>query len=238
MKTFVIHLERATARKGQVDHILAHTPDAEILPASDGAAMSDAARAAIYPGPAQFWPAYPFELSPGEIGCFESHKAAWQQMVEDDVPSALIVEDDVHIDAAAFDAALTLAKQHSDDWGYIQFQVRDIKGPCEELARDGNVALVRPEIIPLRTSAQLVSLAAAKALLAVSGQIDRPVDAFLQMRWHTGVDVACMVPSGVSDRTAETGGSTLSQKRGIWQELKVSVPRLLYRRRIKALSRR
>lgn len=35
------------------------------------------------------------QLSPGEIGCFESHRRLWQRMVDENIPAALVVEDDV-----------------------------------------------------------------------------------------------------------------------------------------------
>lgn len=236
MKTFVIHLERATARRQQVDHIIQHTPNAEVLPACDGSALSTEERDAIYPGTALFRPRYPFDLSNGEIGCFESHKAAWRKIVAEKLEYALIVEDDVHVDPSTFEPALELATKYAGQWGYAQFQVRPVEDATRiQEGRDG-VWITRSRIIPLRTSAQLVSHEAAQKLLSVSEQIDRPVDAFLQMRWATGVEITCMVPSGVSDRTAETGGSTLSKKRGILDELKVTLPRLQYRRAIRNLS--
>ena len=36
-------------------------------------------------------------LSRNEVGCFFSHKACWQKIVEDQLPFAIIVEDDVTI---------------------------------------------------------------------------------------------------------------------------------------------
>lgn len=236
MRTFVIHLERAAARRAQVEHILDHTPNTEILPACDGSALSDEDRKAIYPGATLFEPRYPFRLSDGEIGCFESHKAAWRQIVAKDLECALIIEDDVQIDTSKFGPALELARKHIANWGYAQFQVRPVDDAVTLVESEKGVAIARPGVVPLRTSAQLVSHDTAKRLLVISKKIDRPVDAFLQMRWATGVDVTCMVPSGVSDRTAETGGSTLSNKRGIIEELKVTLPRLQYRRAIKRLS--
>lgn len=236
MKSFVIHLERSTSRRAQVDHIQSLAPDAEILPACDGSTLDEATRNEIYPQRAIFEPRYPFPLSNGEIGCFESHKAAWRQIVDGRLEGALIIEDDVEIDPDMFQSALSLARANIDNWGYTQFQVREVRGGSNTVANDANVSLVRPDLVPLRTSAQLVSHAAAEKLLGLSEQIDRPVDVFLQMRWVTDVEVTCVVPSGVTDRTAETGGSTLSRKRSIWDELKASIPRLRYRRAIKRLS--
>ncbi|UUP16292.1 glycosyltransferase family 25 protein [Nitratireductor thuwali] len=36
-------------------------------------------------------------LSPGEIGCFLSHRAAWKKLVESSDPNAIIFEDDAHL---------------------------------------------------------------------------------------------------------------------------------------------
>ena len=35
------------------------------------------------------------QLSPGEIGCFESHRRIWKRMVDEAVPAAFVVEDDI-----------------------------------------------------------------------------------------------------------------------------------------------
>ncbi len=238
MKTFVIHLERATAREAQVQHILSHLPEAEVLPACDGPAMTQAERDAIYPGPAIHFPAYPFALSAGEIGCFLSHRATWDMIVAQDLPFALVCEDDIEIDPDVFAGAFSFAQAHMGQFGVIQFQVRDLKPDAQEVASDGAFRLMRPTIVPVRMSAQLITRQAAQAFLDASQTIDRPVDSFVQMRWQTGVEVACVVPSGVSDRTAETGGSTLQTKRGFWDELAVTLPRMRYKRAIKTLSQR
>lgn len=238
MKTFVIHLERSTARRAQVDHILSHAPEAEILYGCDGVKMSQAELDAIYPGPAIHFPAYPFKLSAGEVGCFRSHRAAWKKIVSQDLPCALICEDDIEIDPALFPGALSFAQPHLAQFGVIQFQVRALKPGAQQVAASGPYRLMRPTIVPVRMSAQVISNAAAQALLVASETIDRPVDSFVQMRWQTGVEVACVVPSGVADRTVQTGGSTLQTKRGFWDELAVTLPRLKYKRVIKTLSQR
>lgn len=239
IETFVIHLERAVARRPHVDSMLVKSPQpARIWPACDGAAMDVEERNKLIATQPLFKPAYPFALSMGEIGCFESHRSVWRHMVENDLHAALILEDDVSINEAEFNAALELAKAHVADLGYIQLQVREVKQPFTVVQQSGSAAILRPAVIPLRTSAQLVSLEAARALLGASSQIDRPVDGFLQMFWETGVHPHCVVPSGVSDLTQEAGGSTVSRKRSLWQKLVASAKRATYRNQISVLSRK
>lgn len=238
-ETFVIHLERSTARQRNVDKLLAASPyPARVWPACDGAAMESHVRDNLVSDKPLFTPAYPFDLSMGEIGCFESHRSVWRYMVENDVPAALILEDDVAIEDASFEAALSLCETHIETFGYIQLQVRTVADGVCVAKHPNNTCLVRPKIVPLRTSAQMVSLGAARALLDACEQIDRPVDGFLQLFWETNVRPHCVVPSGVADLTQASGGSTVSRKRTLSQKLKAAIARQMYRRHIKALSDR
>lgn len=235
IETFVIHLARATGRRAQVDRLLAGTPyPSQILDAVDGAQVAEAQRAAEISNAPLFAPRYPFALNAGEYGCFQSHRVAWQRIVDQGLDAALILEDDVAL-TDDFDAAVALAAQHVGALGYVQFQVRKVDGGSV-VANAGGVSIVRPRVTPLRTSAQMVSRAAAQTLLGMTAQIDRPVDTFLQSHWHTGLHLVCVVPSGVEDRTAETGGSTISSKRSLWEKAKREVLRSRYRRAVDRLS--
>ncbi|MFY0693322.1 MAG: glycosyltransferase family 25 protein [Paracoccaceae bacterium] len=236
-KTFVIHLARATGRRARVGELLRQSPyAAEILDACDGAQLSAEERDAVYPGRDLHEPRYPFALSDGEIGCFLSHRRAWARIVSEDLPYAMILEDDVEIDAGTFAAAVSLSAAWIDKLGVIQFQVRKLKGPSLSVAEDKQARIVLPEVTPLRTSAQMVSQTAARTLLAATEQFDRPVDTFLQMRWDTGVKLHCVVPSGVFDRTAETGGSTISRKHSFAAKVVREWKRASYRKKVAALS--
>ncbi|EPX77499.1 glycosyltransferase family 25 protein [Litoreibacter arenae] len=233
-QTFIIHLERASERRPDVEAMMDLSPyPARIWPACDGAAMDPAARDALIADQPLFQPAYPFPLSMGEIGCFESHRSVWRHMVEHSLPSALIFEDDVLIDGPVFADALKLAEACVGKAAYIQFQVREVKAPFQVVEQSGTVAVIRPQTVPLRASAQLVSLEAATALLKTSTAMDRPVDVYLQMFWETGIRPHCVVPSGVTDVPSPT---TIQSKRSFVQKLRAEVQRFIYRRKIGTLS--
>ncbi|RMH43332.1 MAG: glycosyltransferase family 25 protein [Alphaproteobacteria bacterium] len=236
---FIIHLGRAAARRRQVEKIRAALPvPAEILAATDGAALGASERKAVLSEDPLFAPPYPFALGPGEIGCFLSHRRAWKAIVERGLDAALIIEDDVEISTAVFSEAFRLAARHVGRLGYVQFQTRPLSGRGRVIDTAGEARLVVPEVAPLRTSAQLVSRAAAKRLLECSERIDRPVDCFLQLRWVTGIAPAVVEPSGVADRTAEAGGSTISRRRRLPERLRHEILRPIYRWRIARASRR
>lgn len=230
MKTFVIHLDRASARKPQVAELLAAAPyPAEVLPAVDGAALDN--------WPLGDWatPRYPFELRAGEVGCFLSHRVAWQRILDEGLDGALVLEDDVELEDG-FTQVAELAAANLATLGFIQFQTRPV-GASAEVARRGNLTLVRPQVTPLRTSAQMVHRDAAARLLAASEVIDRPVDAFLQMHWETCVRLHAAAPARVRDRTEDIGGSTIQRKRkSLTGEAVRAFKRARYRSAIRRLS--
>lgn len=238
-KSFIIHLQRATGRKAQVRDLISKSPfEAEIVDAVDGAKLSQAEIDACFSEKPLWQPVYPFGLNVGEIGCFQSHRRVWQKIVDQDLTAGLVLEDDVQIDPVVFEPALDAAKTWVQDFGYIQFQVREVAPDSPEVGQIDSYRLLRPVPTILRTSAQLVSNATAKRLLEVAARFDRPVDTFMQMYWKTGVRLVCVVPAGVADRTQETGGSTLSLKRPMRAKILRELKRFNYRRKILRLSRK
>jgi len=238
-KTFIIHLQRAKGRKAQVRDLIEKSPFAvEIIDAVDGKLLTQPAIDACYTDALGLEPAYPFGLNAGEIGCFQSHRRAWQKIVDQDLTAGLVFEDDVYIEPDIFNAALQAAKTWVDKHGFIQFQVRTVAPDCRQLEQAGGCKLLRPVPSLLRCSAQLINNATARRLLDVTQSFDRPVDVVLQMHWITGVQPVCVVPAGVFDRTRETGGSTLSKKRPLMAKLGREFKRYRYRSQIRKLSKR
>ncbi|MBU9698236.1 glycosyltransferase family 25 protein [Rhodobacteraceae bacterium HSP-20] len=234
---FIIHLDRATARRPQAQRLAAISPcPTEILPAIDGRAMDPVALEAAYSATPLLAPPYPFRIGAGEIACFLSHRKVWTEIMARNLDAALVLEDDVDL-GPEFPAAFALSCRHIDSLGYIQFQTRPLPAG-RTLASEGSVSLIRPAVLPLRTSAQLVSRAAAERLLALTERFDRPIDTFLQMTWHSGIPFACASPSGVSDLTEALGGTVAQVKaqRAAITELKRSLERAAYRSRIRALA--
>jgi GR25 family glycosyltransferase involved in LPS biosynthesis len=101
-------------------------------------------------------------------------------------------------------------------------------------------SLVRPSVVPLRTSAQLVTLQAAQRLLNFSSSFDRPVDVAIQMTWLHGTDVYVALPRSVQEVSAEIGGSTIAtgkrRQRGLIESVRRQWHRNRYRRAIAKLS--
>ena len=230
---FVITLERAVERRPQRDWILANTPFAcEPLSAVDGAAMTESDVAKIYQRQIHS-PRYPHALRRGEIGCFLSHRKAWQEIVDRELDAAVILEDDVTFEADKLRQAIDFLQTCMQPNDYIQFQVRELENNYPALVQAGQHSIVQPRPVILRTTAQLVTREAAKRLLDVTQQIDRPVDTFLQMTWVTGVPVKMMLPRVVQEISQNLGGSTLGGRKKPWMEkLTREIVRPIYRAQI------
>lgn len=64
----------------------------------------------------------------------------------------------------------------------------------------------------------MVSRTAAAHLLALSDPFDRPVDAFVQSHWHTGLRPAMIYPSGLADIGEELDGPVTRPDDQAWTE--------------------
>lgn len=232
-KCFIIHLNRASKRKLTVDKIVSDmTLETEIIDAVDGHNLSDAQLNHHISDKKLFNPPYPFLLNKGEVGCFLSHRLAWQKIVDQKLIGALIIEDDVKIDKKKFNEGLDASLDYLDNIGYIQFQVRKIEKYSEEIQNINGIKLLEVIPIPLRTSAQIVSYEAALKLLELTKKFDRPIDGFLQLSWSTGLKVKIISPSSIVDITNELGGSTISKKYSKTLFIKRTMLRSLYRIKI------
>jgi GR25 family glycosyltransferase involved in LPS biosynthesis len=151
-------------------------------------------------------------IGAGEVGCFLSHRACWQRIVDEGWNYALVAEDDLAVDIRIWPDVMSLIDRHADENSFIRMPAKAREHAARTVAQHGQAGLFVPQLIGLQTVCQVVGRAAARRLLAASEIIDRPVDTFLQMHWITGQTVHTILPNGVSELTAETGGSTIQKK--------------------------
>lgn len=117
------------------------------------------------------------QLTPGEIGCFESHRRLWQKMVAENIPAAIVVEDDVIL---------------ASDLGQLDFS--DI--PADMIKLDAGIGspswygTAARNITPFRSLRRLlgtefstgcyyINASGARKLLAQSRNYIDPVDRFM-----------------------------------------------------------
>lgn len=207
---FILHLARAEQRRAQVDLLRERLPmPVDVVDAVDGREMTAHEIAAVY-RPRLYRPHYPFRLTPGEIGCFLSHRRAWTAIVEKGIDAGFIIEDDVDIDPSSFRPLLDFVLDRFDPGSYVRFPWRDRSDAGPVRARQGGLSLVELRHTGLGTLGQLVGREAAALLLEKTQAFDRPVDAFMQMRWHHGVRMLAAKPVCLANLDAALGGTTLT----------------------------
>jgi GR25 family glycosyltransferase involved in LPS biosynthesis len=234
VRGFVIHLARAESRRGHVARLKELSPvPLAVLDAVDGRLLTAVDVARVYQPRDLLEPVYPFDIGRGEIGCFLSHRKAWQAIIDSGSDAGLVFEDDAAIDAGVFPNAFRAAMHRMDRHSFIEFQTRPMQGAV--LAQIDEFRLIEPEVPPVQLSAQLIGAAAAARLLDVTERFDRPVDGVIQMLGVTQQRILCIEPSGVTDDTAGVGGTTIQRKGSdLLGQISKSWKRAAYRRAIRA----
>ena len=114
---YVIHLERAEARRANVQEIVDSCPaPASVQCAVDGRRLSSDEIASFCRRRIHD-PRYPFELRNGEVATFMSHRACWRRMLDERLDAALVMEDDIRVGGGKFADALAFALKHVESLG-------------------------------------------------------------------------------------------------------------------------
>lgn len=233
----ILSLDRAIERRPQVDRTIATCPlSCSVISAVDGNLLSDFEIGQVYKRKLHS-PTYIAELRKAEIGCFLSHRKAWQKIATGSADAVLVLEDDMQLQQPQFDAALQFALECISPGDYLKFHAGEIRNQAAVLKSSGPNSLLLPVVAPLGATSQLITREAAQRLLDASAVFDRPVDTFIQMTWITGVAVKIVVPCCVFEISRDLGGSTISQKKKFWPWLQREFQRPVYRMQINRLSR-
>jgi glycosyl transferase family 25 len=122
-------------------------------------------------------------LTKPEMGCYLSHVACWQKIVDEDLDFALILEDDADIDASINDYIEQLSRSVTA-WDYIEMSKGNATYGFEDaFVLTKNLKCVKRLHLQTTTTAQLVSQAGARKLLKHALPLKRPVDVDLQ-HWY------------------------------------------------------
>jgi GR25 family glycosyltransferase involved in LPS biosynthesis len=154
------------------EHLVSMQTSFERWPATDGAAFRASADASTNIEIRGFGP-----WAGGEIGCGVSHIRIWQRIVEQEIPWAIVLEDD-----ARLCAPLPTDIRDWDlpsDADIVLLNDRSLPGPALHLGRRFSYAEVAGGA---GTDGYLVSYAGAKKLLAVTRPLSNPLD--FQMYAH------------------------------------------------------
>lgn len=127
------------------------------------------------------------ELTPGEIGCFLSHRECWKKLLASREKFALVMEDDIKISSIAC-GYMTNSNWIPSDVSICQLSCLNAiqKGRIDPhwLPIDQNIKLVSPIYpIPLGAQCYIISRDAACKAIELSEKFPCPVDDFLFSPW-------------------------------------------------------
>ena len=180
MKVFVISLLRSDARRAHVDQQLrTQDVDYQFFDALDGNAgykigfdSFDATQFILRTGRL---------ATPGEIGCFASHRQLWRHCIELNEP-ILIMEDDFDL-TKDFSAAVTEARAIIGRYGYLRLQTES-RGKRVKHSRVGKFSVYFYTKVPHGAAAYCISPKVARAFHLSSAILNAPVDVFIKSVWE------------------------------------------------------
>lgn len=135
-------------------------------------------------------------LRPGEFGCWASHLAALQTIVDRDLPYALIFEDDVEIGPGLL-SVLSMIDQLPAGWGMVRLAWTSKRHsvPVTELAP--GATLVKFSRLPLGAAAYLVSREGAINVLKSPDLGHVPIDLAWRSWWTYDLQTYGVSPAPV-----------------------------------------
>jgi glycosyl transferase family 25 len=147
-------------------------------------------------------------LRPGEIGCYASHLAIYQDMASGAVASpALILEDDVGVPPDLARLLPDLIDALPAGWDMVRLH-NPSKRAFLPVGRVGDAHwLCRYSVIPSGSGATLVSRSGAQKFLGGKGVRDMPIDQDMRRAWAFGLDVYGVTPAPFAHNVLE--GSTI-----------------------------
>lgn len=192
---FVINLERDVERRAAMEQSLARLGiAAEFVAAVDGKALGEAAFARY--DRARCLRTYGVDMLPSEIGCYLSHFGLFERMVADNIPRALILEDDVTFTEDFAAVVEGLVGLPDVDWHIIRLTTLrpKVAHPAKPKFTGRKLASPLPgyDLFRLHThvlgaGAYLISLDGARAMIGYGGKFFMPIDHTMDRYWENGI---------------------------------------------------
>ncbi len=169
-----------------------------------------------------------FELTPNELGCFLSHKKAWQECVDKNIPT-IIFEDDFCL-LPHFEKAIHFLVNESTNWDAVRLQGLS-NVPQEKIQGNEEFDLVRNIGDAVGATAYLLKPSAAQTLINASSDIYEPLDHFLEHHQKHHLEFLAISPYPVDITGVETTIADRPSRLPIrgWRKTKRSILRALDR---------
>jgi glycosyl transferase family 25 len=194
------------------------------LPGVLGSALTDDEIAEIYSARGNQHQFYR-PLSKGEIGCYASHRKAWQQIANADSAFGIVVEDDIDVDSNFAEAMETL-QNLSFTWDMIKLAPYQNKQRpvvyTQPVSPDFALTITNKTVTGC--AAYALTKACAQRLLTSTKPFCRPVDTDLQHFWEHGIHIYNLSPYVIRQDMAydsDIGHNRKAYGQRKWQKLKL-----------------
>lgn len=146
------------------------------------------------------------QLTKGELGCYSSHFAIWQEMAREGIAQCIVLEDDVIADWA-FLAQLCATDLEARNIPYLRLYS---KVPTFSRVVSRNFLHHSRSIVelvghPYGTQAYAITLGGARAFLEACTTIKRPIDDQMDRSWEHGVRNLALFPAPVIEEFVPSG---------------------------------
>ncbi len=191
-RIFVINLARSPDRRRLIAARLVRLGLAyQFFPAIDGAALTES-DLVNYDRKARL-KAFGCDLMPNELGCYLSHYRIYQKIIAENIPRALILEDDLDI-SDDLPAILEALADSPAGWELVRLAgLRARKGrKIADIAPGYSV--VRLLDVACGAQAYLLNRQGAERLAAYGKKIVRQVDVMLDRYWDSGLRIMAVQP--------------------------------------------
>ena len=153
------------------------------------------------------------DMMPGELGCLLSHRAIYEKMDHENIPYAVVLEDDVIFEDGFHDTLMALMKTPVH-WDVIRFlgSPKIYARGCRKIAPLINhYWLARLPTAPGGAHGYLLSLHAARVMLKHMEKNWVPIDTLQGRTWQTGLETLVLHPAPL--HPDQTAASTIGDKR-------------------------
>ncbi len=133
-------------------------------------------------------------LVDGEKGCYASHIAAWQRLLDSPAAALVVLEDDVR-PLPGFTEVVNAIAALPADWDMVKLIGRGHEKPQHSSPLVAGFALIRYRRIPSLAAGYVLSRAGAQKLLARRQPFARPVDIDMRLWWESALRVRGVQPA-------------------------------------------